>query len=179
MTASNLVGNCSEQETDDPNQVGKVISTTPQAGQQVDKGSPVQIIVGKAKAPEQVQVPGNLVGMSLKDARKTLQDTGLQVGNVSGSQDDNALVLTSDPAPGTTVDKGSAVNLVTARVTGTRRSPGPLPTGGPGSFAWGSTRDRPGDAAQCLRRDQRSSSGGVRSASTFSTRSSSPQTMYR
>jgi serine/threonine-protein kinase len=113
MSASNLVGNCSEQETDDPNQVGKVISTTPQAGQQVDKGSPVQIIVGKAKAAEQVQVPGNLVGMALKDARKTLQDTGLQVGNVSGSQDDNALVLTSDPAPGTTVDKGSAVNLVT------------------------------------------------------------------
>ncbi|CQR63033.1 Probable serine/threonine-protein kinase SCO3848 [Streptomyces leeuwenhoekii] len=113
MSASNLVGNCSEQETDDPNQVGRVISTTPQAGQQVDKGSPVQIIVGKAKAVEQVQVPGNLVGMALKDARKTLQDTGLQVGNVSGSQDDNALVLTSDPAPGTTVDKGSAVNLVT------------------------------------------------------------------
>jgi serine/threonine-protein kinase len=113
MSASNLVGNCSEQETDDPNQVGKVISTTPQAGQQVDKGSPVQIIVGKAKAAEQVQVPGNLVGMSLKDARKALQDTGLQVGNVTGSQDDNALVLTSDPAPGSTVDKGSAVGLVT------------------------------------------------------------------
>ncbi|CAL9471445.1 Serine_threonine-protein kinase PknB [Streptomyces sp. enrichment culture] len=112
MTASGLVGTCSEQETDDPNQVGKVISTTPQAGQQVDKGSSVQIVLGKAKEVEQVQVPGNLVGMSLKDARKALQDAGLQAGNVTGSQDENALVVSSDPAPGSTVDKGAAVNLV-------------------------------------------------------------------
>ncbi|MEU0740140.1 Stk1 family PASTA domain-containing Ser/Thr kinase [Streptomyces sp. NPDC006134] len=117
MTANGLVGNCSEQETDDPNQVGKVISTTPQAGQQVDKGSPVQIVIGKAKAAEQVQVPGNLGGMSLKDARKALQDAGLQVGNVAPSQDENALVVTSDPAPGTPVDKGTAVNLITAGPT--------------------------------------------------------------
>ncbi|MEU2288155.1 Stk1 family PASTA domain-containing Ser/Thr kinase [Streptomyces sp. NPDC013178] len=113
MQQNDLVGNCTEVETQDPNQVGKVISTTPQANSQVDKGSQVQIQIGKAPENQQTQVPGNLQGMSLKDAKKALQDAGLNVGNIQGSDDDNARVFTSDPAPGSTVNKGQTVNLVT------------------------------------------------------------------
>ena len=113
MEANNLVGNCVDVETQDPNLVGKVIGTTPPANSKADKGSQVQIQIGKAPANQQTQVPGNLQGQSLKDAKKALQDAGLNVGNITGSDDDNAIVFTSDPAPGSTVNRGQTVNLVT------------------------------------------------------------------
>ncbi|MFI5684510.1 Stk1 family PASTA domain-containing Ser/Thr kinase [Streptomyces sp. NPDC051636] len=111
MTANNLVGTCAEVETDDPTKVGKVISTSPEAGTQLSKNSAVTINIGKAKQTQQTQVP-NLQGQTLKDAKKLLQQAGLQVGNISGSQDDNSIVFTSDPSAGTTVDQGTSVNLV-------------------------------------------------------------------
>ncbi|MET8943253.1 Stk1 family PASTA domain-containing Ser/Thr kinase [Streptomyces sp. NPDC004542] len=111
MTANNLVGNCTEVETDDNSKVGKVISTDPQAGTQLSKNSTVQIQIGKAKQNQQTQVP-NLQGQTLKDARKLLQQAGLQLGNITGSQDDNAIVFSSDPGAGSTVDKGTSVNVV-------------------------------------------------------------------
>ncbi|MFD5266689.1 Stk1 family PASTA domain-containing Ser/Thr kinase [Streptomyces sp. NPDC058335] len=113
MEANNLVGNCVEVETQDPNLVGKVLGTTPEANSKATKGSQVQIQIGKAPANQQTQVPGNLQGQSLKDAKKALQDAGLNVGNITGSNDDNATVINSDPAPGSTVNKGQTVNLVT------------------------------------------------------------------
>ncbi|MFH9858765.1 Stk1 family PASTA domain-containing Ser/Thr kinase [Streptomyces sp. NPDC017202] len=112
MQANNLVGNCTEVETQDQNLVGKVISTTPSANSKATKGSQVQIQIGKAPENQQTQVPGNLQGMKLKDAKKALQDAGLNVGNVTVN-DDNATVINSDPAPGSTVNKGQTVNLVT------------------------------------------------------------------
>ncbi|MGV9942574.1 Stk1 family PASTA domain-containing Ser/Thr kinase [Streptomyces sp. NPDC003401] len=112
MQANNLVGNCTEVETQDQNLVGKVISTTPQANSKATKGSQVQIQIGKAPENQQTQVPGNLQGMKLKDAKKALQDAGLNVGNVT-VDDDNATVINSDPAPGSTVNKGQTVNLIT------------------------------------------------------------------
>ncbi|MFE7953991.1 Stk1 family PASTA domain-containing Ser/Thr kinase [Streptomyces sp. NPDC057413] len=112
MQANNLTGSCTEQETQDPNQVGKVISTTPQAGSKVDKGSSVQIVVGKAPQNQQVQVPP-IQGQKLKDARKVLQDAGLNVGNINGSNDDNAIVINSNPPQGSTVNKGQTVDLFT------------------------------------------------------------------
>ncbi|MFD4572032.1 Stk1 family PASTA domain-containing Ser/Thr kinase [Streptomyces sp. NPDC058417] len=113
MQANDLTGVCSEVETEDQNQVGKVIQTTPSANSKADKGSQVQIQIGKAKQNQQTQVPGNLQGQRLADARNALQQAGLNVGNVQGSNDDNAIVLTSDPAPGSTVNRGQTVNLVT------------------------------------------------------------------
>ncbi|MEU3143212.1 MULTISPECIES: Stk1 family PASTA domain-containing Ser/Thr kinase [unclassified Streptomyces] len=112
MTANDLVGNCTEQEVDDANQVGKVISTTPGPNQQVDKNSQVQIVVGKAKANEKVAVP-NVNGQTLKDAQKMLQEAGLAVGEIKGSQDPNSRVIGADPGQGNQVDKGTAVSLFT------------------------------------------------------------------
>ncbi|KUN81836.1 Stk1 family PASTA domain-containing Ser/Thr kinase [Streptomyces griseoruber] len=109
MQANDLTGNCVEVDTQDQNQIGKVISTSPQIGAQVDKGSTVTIQVGKSS---QTQVPSDLQGKTLKDARQALQDAGLNVGQISGSQDDNAQVISSDPSPGSTVDRGTTVNLV-------------------------------------------------------------------
>ncbi|MER7574220.1 Stk1 family PASTA domain-containing Ser/Thr kinase [Streptomyces sp. NPDC126514] len=111
MTANELVGECTEVETQDPNQVGKVIKTTPTAGQTADLGSKVNIEVGKQPANTQVQVPP-IQGQKLKDAKKMLTDAGLVVGNIGGSGDDNATVLNSNPPPGTAVNKGQTVDII-------------------------------------------------------------------
>ncbi|MCX5369325.1 Stk1 family PASTA domain-containing Ser/Thr kinase [Streptomyces sp. NBC_00015] len=109
MEQNDLKGNCVEVDTQDQNQVGKVIQTVPAIGSQADKGSTVQIQIGKST---QTQVPSNLQGLSVKDAKKALQDAGLNVGNITGNSDDDAQVISSDPAPGSTVNKGQTVNLV-------------------------------------------------------------------
>ncbi|MFD9437016.1 Stk1 family PASTA domain-containing Ser/Thr kinase [Streptomyces sp. NPDC060002] len=109
MEQNDLKGNCVEVDTQDQNQVGKVIQTVPSIGSQADKDSTVQIQIGKST---QTQVPSNLQGLSVKDAKQALQDAGLTVGNISGNSDDDAQVISSDPAPGSTVNKGQTVNLV-------------------------------------------------------------------
>lgn len=111
MTASNLVASCTEVETDDANLVGKVIQTSPSANAQADPGSTVTIQIGKAKT--QVAVP-TVAGGSLKDAKKAIEAAGLTVGNISGSQDDNAIVISTDPQAGTPVNPGTAINLTAA-----------------------------------------------------------------
>ncbi|GAQ56347.1 Stk1 family PASTA domain-containing Ser/Thr kinase [Streptomyces acidiscabies] len=103
-------GSCSEVQVQDQNQVGKAVSTDPAIGRQVDKDTTVNIQVGKSA---QTQVPGNLVGLTLKDAKQALQNAGLQVGNIQGPQDDNARVFGSNPSPGQTVQPGQTVNLGT------------------------------------------------------------------
>ncbi|MPY30611.1 Stk1 family PASTA domain-containing Ser/Thr kinase [Streptomyces adustus] len=114
MQASDLTGNCTEVEVDDQNQVGKVISTTPERGTQVDKGSTVQIQIGKAKQQQQVVVP-NIQGQKLKDAKQMLAQVGLNVGNIQGSRDDDAIVFSSDPGQGNTVQTGTTVNLIAVK----------------------------------------------------------------
>ncbi|MEW2047966.1 Stk1 family PASTA domain-containing Ser/Thr kinase [Streptomyces sp. NPDC005476] len=109
MEQNELKGNCVEVDTQDPNQVDKVIQTVPSIGSQADKGSTVQIQIGRSN---QTQVPNNLQGLSVKDAKKALKDAGLNVGNISGNSDDDAQVISSDPAPGSTVNKGQTVNLI-------------------------------------------------------------------
>ncbi|MDO0926822.1 Stk1 family PASTA domain-containing Ser/Thr kinase [Streptomyces sp. TG1A-8] len=114
LQAKGLVPTCTEVNVTDPAQNGKAVSTNPAAGQQVVKNTPVTVNVGKAQEQqqEQTQVP-QVQSHRLKEVKGMLQEAGLQVGNVQGSQDDNAIVLTSNPSPGSTVDKGTAVNLFT------------------------------------------------------------------
>ncbi|MFD7707976.1 Stk1 family PASTA domain-containing Ser/Thr kinase [Streptomyces sp. NPDC059785] len=116
LQASGLTGSCTDVESDSVEE-GKVIQTVPAANSPVDPGSSVTIQVAKAKEAEKVTVP-NLVASRLKDAKKALEENGLSVGNINGSQDDNAFVISSDPGSGNQVDKGSAVNLTTTGVNG-------------------------------------------------------------
>ncbi|MEU6995777.1 Stk1 family PASTA domain-containing Ser/Thr kinase [Streptomyces sp. NPDC046465] len=90
---------------------GKVIKTTPSAGTAADPGSTVTVQV--AKAAEESTVPP-LTGQKLKDARKAIEDAGLTVGTITGPQDDDAMVVLSQPNVGEKAAPGSAVNLTTA-----------------------------------------------------------------
>ncbi|MGW1505818.1 Stk1 family PASTA domain-containing Ser/Thr kinase [Streptomyces mirabilis] len=110
MAANNLVGSCTEVDVTDPNQANKVVSTSPQAGSPADKNSNVTIQVGKA-ANQQVTVP-TVTQLSLKDAKNAIEAAGLTVGNITGSQDDNAVVFSQDPQPNSTVAQGTPINLI-------------------------------------------------------------------
>lgn len=117
MENSDLEATCTDQPTNDPNQVGKVISTTPQQGQPVDKGSQVTIVVGKAV--EKTKVP-EVRTKTLAQARQILQQNGFT--NVQVAQgapgDDNAVVMAMDPQPGTEVDNPAATPITLTTVGG-------------------------------------------------------------
>ncbi|MEN3582751.1 Stk1 family PASTA domain-containing Ser/Thr kinase [Streptomyces sp. ZYX-F-203] len=112
---NDLAGSCVEQETDDQDQVGKVVSTTPQANQQVDKNSQVQIFVGKAAEKEKVAVP-EVREQTLSQAQDTLRGSGFTDVRVAGTGevDGDSLVIQQNPAAGTEVEDpaGTQVTLV-------------------------------------------------------------------
>ncbi|MGW4085118.1 Stk1 family PASTA domain-containing Ser/Thr kinase [Streptomyces sp. NPDC004822] len=113
MDDNDLTGNCTEVDTQDPNQVGKVISTSPTAGSKVDKNSTVTIQIGK-QAAQKAQVP-NVVGQTVGQAKQTLQQAGftnIQFENGS-DQGDNALVVRQDPNAGRPVDPANTTVKLT------------------------------------------------------------------
>ncbi|WP_431988909.1 Stk1 family PASTA domain-containing Ser/Thr kinase [Streptomyces parvulus] len=117
MENSGLEGTCTDQPTNDPNQVDKVISTTPQANQQVDPGSKVTIVVGKAVA--KTKVP-EVRTKSLAEARQILQQSGFTNVQVAPNApgEDNATVIAMDPQPGTEVDDPAATQITLTTVGG-------------------------------------------------------------
>ncbi|MFH0517395.1 Stk1 family PASTA domain-containing Ser/Thr kinase [Streptomyces sp. M41] len=104
MEDNDLVGTCVEVETQDPNQVGKVIGTDPAIGSSVDKGSTVSIQIGKA-AQQKTRVP-SVVGQTVAQAKQTLQQNGFtNIQFAQGSdQADTALVTDQDPKGNQEVD---------------------------------------------------------------------------
>ncbi|WP_329051906.1 Stk1 family PASTA domain-containing Ser/Thr kinase [Streptomyces violaceus] len=120
MTANNLVGNCTEVDTQDDNQVGKVIATTPQSGSSVDRDSSVNIQIGK-KEQQKARVP-QVVGQTVGQAKQTLAQAGftnIQFANGS-DQSDTALVAGQDPQGNQEVDDpaNTTVTLQTVGVGG-------------------------------------------------------------
>lgn len=89
-----------------------VIATDPTAGTQVAHGS--SVVVRVSNGPASVDVPDNLVGLSLDAARNALRDAGLRGGTVTSVNSATApqnTVVATDPAGGTSVPGDSAVNL--------------------------------------------------------------------
>ncbi|HVB06255.1 MAG TPA: PASTA domain-containing protein [Acidimicrobiales bacterium] len=89
----------------------EVISTTPAEGSGgVPVGATVQVLV--SKGPQLVTVPP-VVGDSISDAVATLQAAGLNVNEVVGPPFATQ-ATTTDPAPGSQVNPGSAITLYAA-----------------------------------------------------------------
>ncbi|MFF4487433.1 Stk1 family PASTA domain-containing Ser/Thr kinase [Streptomyces sp. NPDC001544] len=140
MTSNNLVGNCTDVETDDQSKVGKVIATDPQAGTQLNKNSPVQIQIGKAKQNQQAQVP-DVRGQSVKQAKETLKQAGfnnIQFANGS-DQSDTAVVVNQDPQGGTPEGDpgGTQITLQTVGFGGNGNNNGGNNGGGGGTNLFG------------------------------------------
>jgi len=88
---------------------GQVDHTNPAIGAEVPPGSTVTVYV--SNGPPTVQVP-NLSGDTVAAAQTALANDGLKLGQVYGPN--GGRVFATVPEPGTTVDKGSSVNLYTS-----------------------------------------------------------------
>lgn len=110
LESNDLTGVCEEEESSTV-EAGKVISQSLAPQTQADPGSTVTLKV--AKEAEKTTVPA-LTGQKLKDARKAIEDAGLTVGTITGPQEDEALVVLSDPPANQEVAPDTAINLTTA-----------------------------------------------------------------
>ena len=111
VAAGLVVGNVTTANSDTV-PAGNVISQDPTAGTEVAGGSAVDIVV--SLGPVLVEVP-NFVGLSQADAEAALVAAGLTVGVVTTENSDTVPagdVISQDPAAGSEVAEGLAVDIV-------------------------------------------------------------------
>jgi serine/threonine-protein kinase len=102
------LGEVTEEPSDEVEE-GLVIRQSPEAGQQVDARSSVDIVV--SAGPESVTVPP-VVGLSEEDARAALDAAGLEVEVIRDSAEEPAgEVIAQDPSAGTQVAPGDTVAI--------------------------------------------------------------------
>jgi beta-lactam-binding protein with PASTA domain/predicted Ser/Thr protein kinase len=91
-----------------------VIVTRPDVGQELDKGSPVVLVVSSGK--ERVPVP-KVVDLTEDEARSTLEALGFQVSSKDEETDakDPGTVLKQSPATDTKLAKGATVTIIVAK----------------------------------------------------------------
>jgi serine/threonine-protein kinase len=96
------------EEFNDAVAAGSVISTLPPAGEELEKGSSVTLVV--SKGPEAVSLP-SVIGSAEADAVAALQSLGFQVEIWHNHSETVAagIVLAMEPAPDTPLMKGSKV----------------------------------------------------------------------
>jgi eukaryotic-like serine/threonine-protein kinase len=105
-TAGFTGGEIIEQASQQPR--GEVIETRPAAGSQAPMSSAVTLVL--SGGPSVLQVP-DLVGRSLGEARRLLEQIGLVVGDVTTEGGGGSIVVGTSPEPGASVPSGSRVNL--------------------------------------------------------------------
>ena len=105
-----VLGAQTEQNTADASQVGKILSSTPAAGENVPAGTAVAVVVGKQQTT--VAVP-DVVGQDADDAKRELEDAGFTVRSTSVDGGNEGEVASTDPAAGT---QAAAKSTVTLRV---------------------------------------------------------------
>jgi serine/threonine-protein kinase len=98
-----------------PEARGTVMSSQPEAGQQVPQGSPVDLAV--SAGPSELRMP-DVVGRELFEVRSTLEQLGLRIGETqydSTSALPNGLVVSQSPFAGSPV---MASSFIIIRVSG-------------------------------------------------------------
>ncbi|MDQ1436486.1 MAG: eukaryotic-like serine/threonine-protein kinase [Acidimicrobiaceae bacterium] len=111
------LGATTKQESSSSVPNGKVIRTDPAAGQSVDKGSTVTVIV--SSGPAMVNVP-DVQGMTEAQATKTLEDAGFKVQSkdqTTTSDADDGRVVDQNPDAGTKAEQGSTVTIFVGKKT--------------------------------------------------------------
>jgi len=95
--------------------VGSVVSTDPAGGEQVLRDGTVNALL--SKGPERHQVPA-LRGLSLDQAQDALREANLVYGDAAYRFNERVakgVVLSADPAPGTELKRGAAVDVVVSK----------------------------------------------------------------
>ena len=105
---------------------GTIIAQQPAAGESIEQGQSVNVTISSGL--EQATVPQLVALTSVDAARIALEDAGLVLGAITekNSQQPAGYVLAQDPAEGTQLDAGMAVNITVSsglvkvpKVTGT------------------------------------------------------------
>ncbi|MEV7558720.1 Stk1 family PASTA domain-containing Ser/Thr kinase [Streptomyces sp. NPDC089795] len=97
-------------ETEQPGAApGTVIAQQIEAGQELEVGKTVNITIAKASA--QTTVP-NFNGLTVDQYKDELRRANLRLGVVTGSTDGNAIIVRTDPLPGTPIATGQPVNVI-------------------------------------------------------------------
>jgi beta-lactam-binding protein with PASTA domain len=94
---------------------GRVIRQSPEAGEEVDAGTPVDLVV--SRGPEPVTMP-NLVGKTRTAAQGLLAAVQLREGSITYEYSDTVardIVLSQAKTPGSEVPAGTAVDFVVSR----------------------------------------------------------------
>ena len=104
----------SSEETPDAEE-GTIIAQDPSAGDEVDEGSAVGIVVAGEpgdQPPAIVEVP-NVVGLSASNAKTTVEQAGLpaRMREVYDDKVQKDIVISQDPTGGTSVEAGTDVTI--------------------------------------------------------------------
>ena len=100
--------------------IGVVLSQAPKALDKAPKGSAIDLVINEGDK----EVP-NLIGKSIADAKRLLEQAGLQLGEVKEENDHSAVknvVLASNPNAGTKIGEGDAVSISVAAGNGQKKS---------------------------------------------------------
>lgn len=103
-----------EEFVDSEKPKDEVLEQNPPGGSKADANSTVTIKISKGPQQQSTPVP-NLFGQTLAQSKIILQQAGFQLGDVEGSDDDNAIVISQDPQSGA---EGTANQRVNLRTTG-------------------------------------------------------------
>ena len=117
-----LIGSTAE-EYNDSVEKGKIIRQMPSAGNEVKKGSKIDLIVSQGKEPLWLKIP-SLIGETLDNAKRILEEAGLKAGNIkeSASDAEPGTVIQQIPVPGSKIKEGSAVQLIISGESSSEKS---------------------------------------------------------
>ena len=112
-----LVFSVSDNQYNSDYPIGQVIITTPEVGQEINKGETVSVVI--SRGPEKVSVP-DLYKMTPDEATNELAKYGLSLGAVdtSSKYDDTVeagRILSQNYKAGSPVEKGTAINVVLSK----------------------------------------------------------------
>ncbi|QEK13607.1 Stk1 family PASTA domain-containing Ser/Thr kinase [Crassaminicella thermophila] len=97
--------------------IGVIISQSPQARKKVPKGSEVNFVVSQGPRIRFILMP-SLVGQDINSAKRTIETSGLKLGNVEYRFDENVqkdIVISQSIKAGTEVEENKAINLVVSK----------------------------------------------------------------
>lgn len=117
LAREGLTAGAVHEKASDLGRPGTVIDQRPKPGQQVQKGTTVELLIATAPAEAKlVEVP-KLTGLTLAMARESLAREGLKPGVLHKKVYDRAspgTVIDQKPGPGQPIKRGAAVELVIA-----------------------------------------------------------------
>jgi serine/threonine-protein kinase len=118
-----VVGEVTEEFSDDVRE-GVVISSNPAAGQDVDEGSSVDLVVSKGEEKVEVDVP-DVTGQSARAAEAQLKAAGFRVARRTqeNSSVPKSSVIRTSPEGGEQAEKGSTVVMYVSSGAGTVEVP--------------------------------------------------------